>query len=119
MDKETKQIIKLIAEIQLEALETAKREHLNKHQVEKLFGQLEKLLGKSVKTSITNKINDLVDVYQMIIKIPNTIWLLDAYQISLCSKILSENAETWRLHNSQGVYGAFELLKQLNQKHGK
>ena len=112
MDRSTEQIIRQIAEIQLEAIQIAKKEHLTGIQ-------LKRLLGRSITKDIDKVINRLTDMYNQVIDYPETIRLLPGYQLNLCSKVLTENSETWNLDNSEGVYGAFELLNQINKRYGK
>ena len=52
-------------------------------------------------------------MYNQVIYYPRSICLLPGYQLNLCSSVLTENSEAWSLYNSQGVYGAFELLSNL------
>ena len=106
MDRSTEQIIKQIAEIQLEAIQIAKKEHLTGIQLKSLF-------GKSITKNVDKVIDDLTTMYNQVRGFPEAIRLLPGYQLSLCSKILTENQETWSLDNSEGVYGAFELLDYL------
>lgn len=106
MDRSTEQIIKQIAEIQLEAIQIAKKEHLTGIQLKSLF-------GKSITKDVDKVIDDLTTMYNQVMGFPEAIRLLPGYQLSLCSKILTENQETWSLDNSEGVYGAFELLDYL------
>ena len=106
MDRSTEQIIKQIAEIQLEAIQIAKKEHLTGIQLKSLF-------GKSITKDVDKVIDDLTTMYNQVTGFPEAIRLLPGYQLSLCSKILTENRETWSLDNSEGVYGAFELLDYL------
>lgn len=112
MDKCTEQIIKQIAEIQLEAIQIAKKEHLS-------GVELKWLCGRAIHKDIDKAINRLVDLYNQVIDYPESIKLFPRYQLNLCSGVLSENRETWSIDNSEGVYGAFELLNQLNKRHGK
>lgn len=106
MDRSTEQIIKQIAEIQLEAIQIAKKEHLTGIQLKSLF-------GKSITKDVDKVIDDLTTMYNQVRGFPEAIRLLPGYQLSICSKILTENRETWSLDNSEGVYGAFELLDYL------
>ena len=106
MDRSTEQIIKQIAEIQLEAIQIAKKEHLTGIQLKSLF-------GKSITKDVDKVIDDLTTMYNQVRGFPEAIRLLPGYQLSLCSKVLTKNKETWSLDNSEGVYGAFELLDYL------
>ena len=111
MDKSTEQIIKQIAEIQLEAIEVAKKEHLTGIQ-------LKRLCGESITNDVDRVINRLTDTYKQVIDYPRSIGMLPVYQLNLCCSILTENYKTWELNNSEGVYGAFELLSNLLVKNG-
>ena len=110
MGKSTEQIIKQIAEIQLEAIHIAKKEHLTGVQLKGLFGH-------AIIKDVDNVVNRLIDMYKQMIDYPELVCLLGKYQLSLCSKVLTENSETWSIYNSEGVYGAFELLNNLKKRH--
>lgn len=106
MDKSTEQIIRQIAEIQLEAIEVAKKEHLTGIQ-------LKRLCGESITNDVDRVISRLTDTYKQVIDYPRSISMLPVYQLNLCCSILTENYKTWELDNSEGVYGAFELFNSL------
>ena len=112
MDRSTEQIIKQIAEIQLEAIQIAKKEHLTGIQLKRLFGH-------AITKDVDNVVNRLIDMYKQMIEYPELVSLLGRYQLNLCYKVLTDNKETWSIDNSQGVYGAFELLNQINKRYGK
>lgn len=109
MDKSTEQIIKQIAEIQLEAISIAKNKHLTGAQLDCLFGH-------AITKDVDQAICRLNELYSQMIDYPESVSLLPCYQLSLCSAVLAENSETWGIANSEGVYGAFELLNRVLEK---
>lgn len=109
MDKSTGQVIRQIAEIQLEAIEVAKNKHLTGAQLDCLFGH-------SITKDVDMAIDRLIELYSQMIDYPESVNLLPCYQLSLCSAVLAENSETWSIANSEGVYGAFELLNRVLEK---
>ena len=109
MGKSTGQVIRQIAEIQLEAIRIAKDKHLTGAQLDCLFGH-------SITKDVNMAISRLNELYSQVVDYPESISLLPCYQLSLCSAVLAENSETWSIANSEGVYGAFELLNRILEK---
>ena len=122
MDKETSQIIKNIAEIQIEALqriidnEDKPNASLSQELIIYLLNidisQLEEgtpynKMNQKLKTLIHRKVDMRIDAYKQMIEIPTAIYCLDEYQLLLCSHILWKMEEVWILDNPQGVNGAW------------
>lgn len=133
MDKETSQIIKNIAEIQIEALQRIidNEDKPNASLSQKLIidllnidvSQLEEgtpynKMNQKLKTLIHHKVDMRIDAYKQMIEIPTAIYCLDEYQLLLCSHILWKMEEVWILENSQGVNGAWlEINRAISKFH--
>lgn len=133
MDKETSQIIKNIAEIQIEALqriidnENKPNASLSQELIIDLLNidvsQLEEgtpynKMNQKLKTLIHRKVDMRIDAYKQMIEIPTAIYCLDEYQLLLCSHILWKMEEVWILENSQGVNGAWlEINRAISKFH--
>lgn len=133
MDKETSQIIKNIAEIQIEALqriidnEDKPNASLSQELIIELLNidisQLEEgtpynKMNQKLKTLIHRKVDMRIDAYKQMIEIPTAIYCLDEYQLLLCSHILWKMEEVWILDNSQGVNGAWlEINRAISKFH--
>ena len=133
MDKETSQIIKNIAEIQIEALqriidnEDKPNASLSQELIIDLLNievsQLEEgtpynKMNQKLKTLIRRKVDMRIDAYKQMIEIPIAIYCLDEYQLLLCSHILWKMEEVWILNNSQGVNGAWlEINRAISKFH--
>ena len=133
MDKETSQIIKNIAEIQIEALqriidnEDKPNASLSQELIIDLLNiDVSKLeegtpynkMNQKLKTLIHRKVDMRIDAYKQMIEIPTAIYCLDEYQLLLCSHILWKMEEVWILENSQGVNGAWlEINRAISKFH--
>lgn len=133
MDKETSQIIKNIAEIQIEALqriidnEDKPNASLSQELIIELLNidisQLEEgtpynKMNQKLNTLIHRKVDMRIDAYKQMIEIPTAIYCLDEYQLLLCSHILWKMEEVWILDNPQGVNGAWlEINRAISKFH--
>ena len=133
MDKETSQIIKNIAEIQIEALqriidnEDKPNASLSQELIIDLLNiDVSKLeegtpynkMNQKLKTLIHRKVDMRIDAYKQMIEIPTAIYCLDEYQLLLCSHILWKMEEVWILDNPQGVNGAWlEINRAISKFH--
>lgn len=116
MDKETQQIIKNIAEIQIEALKRLreKEEELNsslsREMVLKFLGLVKEGFEQDLREAIEDEIDNRTRIYKEIIEYPDLIKTLSEYQLYLCSHILFRMEDTWIIDNYHGVYGAWEII---------
>lgn len=134
MDKETSQIIKNIAEIQIEALKRIidKEDEPNSSLAQELLIELLNIdtsqllekgtpynkMNQKLKTLIHHKVYMRIDAYKQLIDIPTAIYCLDEYQLLLCSHILWKMEEVWILDNPQGVNGAWlEINRAIRKFH--
>lgn len=134
MDKETSQIIKNIAEIQIEALKRIidKEDEPNSSLAQELLIELLNIdtsqllekgtpynkMNQKLKTLIHHKVYMRIDAYKQLIDIPTAIYCLDEYQLLLCSHILWKMEEVWILDNPHGVNGAWlEINKAISKFH--
>lgn len=110
MDKQTKEIIKQIANIQLEALSSI-IEHPEDKEHELLIKYFQVKPEEIVSTA-----EDIYRYYQEIKETPELLALTNEYQLLVCHHILFTMEDIWILENNQGVYGAWEFLHQALDK---
>ena len=97
MDAETKEVVKNIAQIQIEALTNIKN-------------------NITTTEEMLDSVNHHIQIYEEIYEMPQLIKTLNEYQLYICSHILFKMEDEW-IHNlSQGVYGAWELLHRETNK---
>ena len=110
MDKETKDIIRLIAGIQIESLTSLKPA---------LFCCLswdEALLRNLLQIEdeeILFALDQEIERYVTIERYPTFIKMLNEYQLMICSHILFKMEDEWLIDNAQGVCGAWALLHKI------
>ena len=96
MDAETKEVVKNIAQIQIEALTNIKN---------------------NITTTEPDLLRKLLQInYEEIYEMPQLIKTLNEYQLYICSHILFKMEDEWIHDLSQGVYGAWELLHRETNK---
>ena len=110
MDKETKDIIKLIAGIQIESLSSLKEDlKANKPFDEGLLRSLLQIEDEEIQFALDQEL----ERYVTIERYPTFIKMLNEYQLMICSHILFKMEDEWLIDNSQGVCGAWELLHKI------
>lgn len=123
MDKETKNIIQRIASIQVEALQNIldNLHNLNPSEEDMLID----LLGLyhdptaseySIEQEVIETLENRIQGYKDIIEYPNLIKSIDERQLYICSHILFQMEDEWIIDNSQGVYGAWNVLFKESYK---
>ena len=110
MNISTSDIITRIADIQLEALHNLQEKSLT------VDNQLLCNLFKVSEEEISNALEDYIITYQDIKETPSLISMLNEYQLSICAHILYRMEDDWLLDNSQGVYGAWQILFGAHKK---
>lgn len=115
MDKETKDIIKLIAGIQIESLTSIKKELVEKECLEDFYSLLRNLLEIS-EEDILISLDKHIQLYIDIESVPGLINILSEYQMMICSHILFRMEDEWLQTNSQGVMGCWELFRKAQLK---
>lgn len=131
MDKETENVIKNIAEIQIEALgriiknEKNPNSSLSTELVLKLLEVGEENIPDDISDSeLRNLFHELIkeetqkkiDLYKQLIEIPTSIRTLNEYQLYICSHILWKMEDEWITDNQQGVLGAWAELQNCTRK---
>lgn len=122
MDKETRQIINSIAEIQIEALQRIKANEnkpnasLSKDLVLKFLGVEDDHHEFDISQQVQDVINQRIETYKNIQEYPYLIKMLSEYQLFMCSHILFKMEDTWIIDNSQGVHGAWSIIKEAIYK---
>lgn len=110
MDAETKEVVKNIAQIQIEALTNLKKNQSTTEPT--LLRKLLQITDEEVEESLDHHIQ----IYEEIYEIPSLIKTLNEYQLYICSHILFKMEDEWVHDLSQGVYGAWELLHRETNK---
>lgn len=115
ISEETRKVIRDIAGIQKEALN-----NLLLHKEEVFEDHLCTLLGLS-KEELTQEavavLERRIRIYSDMEKVPQQIFLLSEYQLGVCSHILFKMEEEWLIHNSEGVFGAWELIREAMDRY--
>ena len=113
MDKETKDIIKLIAGIQIESLNSLKDDVNNGNNI------AEDLIKKFLQIDndeIIQALNEHIQLYVDIEQTPQLINMINEYQMLVCSHILFRMEDEWVHTNSQGVLGTWAIFQKSNLK---
>lgn len=110
MDLETKEVVKNIAHIQIEAL-TNILNNLDNTEPD-LLRKLLQITDDDIMESLIAHIQ----VYKEILEMPQLIKTLPEYQLFVCSHILFRMEDEWIPDNSQGVYGTWALLQTETKK---
>lgn len=121
MDKETKDIVKLIAGIQIESLASLKEEvkftgNLNFMLLLKDLLKMEDDYLLLTKEDFLHALDQHIQLYVDIEDSPLLIRLLSEYQMMVCSHILFRMEDEWIQTNSQGVIGCWALFKEAQLK---
>lgn len=113
MDKETKDIIKLIAGIQIESLNSLKDDVNNGNNIaEDLIKKFLQIDNDEIIQALDEHIQLYVDIEQT----PQLINMINEYQMLVCSHILFRMEDEWVHTNSQGVLGTWAIFQKLNLK---
>ena len=111
MEQSTAKIIKMIANIQIEALKKLKTNQIQEFTEDELCKLLQ------VKSEeITGAIDNHIQMYEDMEQSPDMIKLLNEYQISLCSYILWRMESEWVTSNQEGVIGAWAIITEAQRK---
>lgn len=113
MDKETKDIIKLIAGIQIESLNSLKDDVNNGNNIaEDLIKKFLQINNDEIIQALDEHIQLYVDIEQT----PQLINMINEYQMLVCSHILFRMEDEWVHTNSQGVLGTWAIFQKSNLK---
>lgn len=117
MESTTEQVIKQIAQVQVEALQTIRQNPraFNKDLVGKLFSK--EYSDETFVEDIIQAIDSRLEVYKNILERPSFIRMLDEYQLLICSHILFKLEDEWINENVEGVLGTWQLLNDLLEKY--
>ena len=113
MDKETKDIIKLIAGIQIESLNSLKEDVSKGNNI---ANDLIKKLLQNDNDEITMALDDHIQLYVDIEQTHQLIQTISEYQMLVCSHILFRMEDEWVHTNSQGVLGTWAIFQRANLK---
>ena len=113
MDKETKDIVKLIAGIQIESLNSLKEDITKGNNIAQ---DLIKKLLQIDNDEIIRALDEHIELYVEIENTPQLINILSEYQMLICSHILFRMEDEWVHTNSQGVLGTWSILQKANLK---
>lgn len=113
MDKETKDIVKLIAGIQIESLNSLKDDVNNGNNIaEDLIKKFLQIDNDEIIQALDEHIQLYVDIEQT----PQLINMINEYQMLVCSHILFRMEDEWVHTNSQGVLGTWAIFQRANLK---
>lgn len=113
MDKETKDIIKLIAGIQIESLNSLKDDVNNGNNIaEDLIKKFLQIDNDEIIQALDEHIQLYVDIEQT----PQLINMINEYQMLVCSHILFRMEDEWVHTNSQGVLSTWAIFQRANLK---
>ena len=113
MDKETKDIIKLIAGIQIESLNSLKDDVNNGNNIaEDLIKKFLQIDNDEIIQALDEHIQLYVDIEQT----PQLINMINEYQMLVCSHILFRMEDEWVYTNFQGVLGTWAIFQKLHLK---
>lgn len=117
MESTTEQVIKQIAQVQVEALQTIRQNPraFNRDLVGKLFSK--EYSDETFVEDIIQAIDSRLEVYKNILERPSFIRMLDEYQLLICSHILFKLEDEWINENVEGVLGTWQLLNDLLEKY--
>ena len=113
MDKETKDIVKLIAGIQIESLNSLKEDISNGNNIAQ---DLIKKLLQIDNDEIIRALDEHIELYTEIENTPQLINMLSEYQMLVCSHILFRMEDEWVHNNSQGVLCTWAIFQKANLK---
>lgn len=106
MDKETKEIIRRIASIQMDALSNI---------IENPEDNDNELLIKLLQVKpdeVVSAAENVYNFYKEVEDMPELIKMANEYQVLVCHHILFQMEDEWIIDNSQGVFGAWAFLHE-------
>ena len=109
IEPEAKQVLDMVCDIQLEALQSI-RDYHNKEQ---------KLAAKLIQSNLSDwnaQLGRLKATYQNIKSIPQAITLLDEYQLLVCSHILFRMEQVWMVEYSYGISILWSIIHECMEK---
>ena len=109
IEPEAKQVLDMVCDIQLDALESIK-DYPNKEQ---------KLAAKLIQSNLSDwnaQLGSLKATYQNIKSIPQAITLLDEYQLLVCSHILFRMEQVWMVEYSYGISSLWSVIHECMEK---
>ena len=110
MDKETKEIIRRIASIQMDALSNIIENPEDKdHELLIKFLQVK-------PDEIVSAAENVYNFYKEVEDMPELIKMANEYQVLVCHHILFQMEDEWIIDNSQGVFGAWSFLHEALDK---
>lgn len=120
MDKETKDIVKLIAGIQIESLNSIKEDVKNGNDIaQDLIKKLIQIEADEIifeDDEIIRALDEHIELYVEMENTPQLINMLSEYQMLVCSHILFRMEDEWVHTNSQGVLGTWAIFQRANLK---
>ena len=106
MDKETKEIIRRIASIQMDALSS-----IIEHPEDKDHELLIKFLQVKPE-EVVSTAEQVYNFYKEVEDMPELIKMANEYQVLVCHHILFQMEDEWIIDNSRGVFGAWAFLHE-------
>ena len=110
MDKETKEIIRRIASIQMDALSSIIENPEDKdHELLIKFLQVK-------PEEVVSTAEQVYNFYKEVEDMPELIKIANEYQVLVCHHILFQMEDEWIIDNSHGVFGAWAFLHEALDK---
>lgn len=117
MDQQTKEIIKLMASIQMDAilpLTKLKSDYSNLDKSDDILRGIQILQVEPWE--IKREAKQRYNYYKEVANNPELLLMAPEYQLLICSHILFRMEDEWMINNSQGVYGAWTLIHESMSK---
>lgn len=109
VEPEAKQVLDMVADIQLQALQSIK-DYPNNNR------ELAAKLIREHESDWDNQIQRLQALYQNIKSIPQAIIMLDEYQLLVCSHILFRMEGLWMAEHSYGISSLWSVIHECMAK---
>ena len=109
IEPEAKQVLDMVCDIQLSAIESIK-DYPNKSR------ELAAKLIQEQESDWDAQIGRLTAMYQNIKSIPQAITLLDEYQLLVCSHILFRMETVWMVEYSYGISSLWSVIHECMEK---
>ena len=109
IELEAKQVLDMVCDIQLSAIEYIK-DYPNESR------ELAAKLIQEQESDWNAQIGRLTAMYQNIKSIPQTITLLDEYQLLVCSHILFRMETVWMVEYSYGISSLWSVIHECMEK---
>ena len=109
IEPQAKQVLDMVCDIQLDAIKSI-RDYPSKSR------ELAAKLIQEHESDWDNQISRLTEMYQNIKSIPQSIILLDEYQLLVCSHIIFMMEPIWMIEYSYGISSLWSVIHECMEK---